>query len=82
MLNFGTEYEIVEYSSLRAGLTKGLAVNFFFISLGVAPKALGPTNAVFHWQIFVQFFVYISKNPEKSFHWANIPVGVKSERNF
>ena len=40
------------------------------------------SNAVFHWQIFVQFFVYISKNPEKSFHWANIPVGVKSERNF
>ena len=40
------------------------------------------TIAVFHWQIFARFFVYIPKNPEKSFHWANIPDGVKSRIDF
>ena len=58
MLNFGTEYEIVEYSSLRAGLTKSLAVNFFFISLGVAPKALGPTKLY-----LPMIFLDLSKRP-------------------
>ena len=38
--------------------------------------------AVFHWQIFSPFFVYMSKNRKKLFHWANIPDGVKSESSF
>ena len=39
-------------------------------------------NAVFHWQIFSPFFVYMNKNRKKLFHWANIPDGVKSESSF
>ena len=40
------------------------------------------SNAVFHWQIFSSFFVYMSKNRKKLFHWANIPDGVKPESSF